>query len=286
MSMKQMSPTNRPVVQYPASPTRQVIAVPSVSSPVPLSAGSFVSPVSMVPPVTTPMPMTYSQVSQVAPVLTSPFQFGKVSNPSLTVKKPLEAGAAEAAKCGQSIHHAAKMGNIEAIRYIHRNHPHSIHTYDETGQMPLHHAVCKGHKEMVKELLKHGADIEATNHDGDTPLYHAVSEGNAEVVRLLLDNGADLHAREKFVGGTPLHHAALHGRTNVVNVLLERSPDLEALNRKRQTPLHVASLYGHLDTAKILLEKGANAEAKDIRGCTPANLANKTGHEDMENLLC
>ncbi|CAK9063480.1 unnamed protein product [Durusdinium trenchii] len=161
-----MSPTNRPVVQYPASPTRQVIAVPSVSSPVPLSAGSFVSPVSMVPPVTTPMPMTYSQVSQVAPVLTIPFQFGKVSNPSLTVKKPLEAGAAEAAKCGQSIHHAAKMGNIEAIRYIHRNHPHSIHTYDETGQMPLHHAVCKGHKEMVKELLKHGADIEATNHDG------------------------------------------------------------------------------------------------------------------------
>eukprot|EP00913_Durusdinium_trenchii_P033241 g31118.t1 len=39
------------------------------------------------------------------------------------------------------------MGNIEAIRYIHRNHPHSIHTYDETGQMPLHHAVCKGHKD-------------------------------------------------------------------------------------------------------------------------------------------
>lgn len=46
--------------------------------------------------------------------------------------------------------------------------------------MPLHHAVASGNlvprmapgspstmpEDMVKELLKHGADIEAPNHDG------------------------------------------------------------------------------------------------------------------------
>ncbi|CAL1131522.1 unnamed protein product [Cladocopium goreaui] len=67
---------------------------------------------------------------------------------------------------GGDIHLAAKAGDINAVRQIQRAKPHSVHMADETGQMPLHHAVAQGHLHMINELLSCGADIEATNHDG------------------------------------------------------------------------------------------------------------------------
>jgi hypothetical protein len=39
----------------------------------------------------------------------------------------------------------------------------------------LYNAACYGHKEVVRVLLNHNADIEAKNNDGDTPLIIGIS---------------------------------------------------------------------------------------------------------------
>ena len=55
----------------------------------------------------------------------------------------------------------------------------------------MHCAACKGHLAVVIELIKAGADINATKFSGETPLHKATIAGRACVVAVLLAAGAD-----------------------------------------------------------------------------------------------
>jgi ankyrin repeat protein len=55
------------------------------------------------------------------------------------------------------------------------------------GCTPLHSAVRPGHFEAVKELIKHGANVNVTNDFGSTPLHMASRQGLSEIVQILLE---------------------------------------------------------------------------------------------------
>ena len=55
----------------------------------------------------------------------------------------------------------------------------------------MHCAARKGHSAVVIELIKAGADINATGIDGATPLHVATKSRNSCVVAILLGAGAD-----------------------------------------------------------------------------------------------
>ena len=75
-----------------------------------------------------------------------------------------------------------------------------------------------------------------------------------DVVRLLLKHGADVNARTNY-GSTPLHAAAAKGRVEVVQVLLEHGAIVGAKDNGGETALQVASN----DTIKkLLIEHGAS----------------------------
>ena len=60
-----------------------------------------------------------------------------------------------------------------------------------TGLSVLHCAACKGHSAVVIELIKAGADVNATGMNGETPLHVATKTGKACVIAVLLGAGAD-----------------------------------------------------------------------------------------------
>ena len=66
-----------------------------------------------------------------------------------------------------------------------------------TKILHLHLAATRGRLNLVKMLLKRGAEVQARGRRGCTPLFSAVEGGNPDVVRLLLDHGADAHIRDK-----------------------------------------------------------------------------------------
>lgn len=68
-----------------------------------------------------------------------------------------------------------------------------VNDRDYAGNTALHDAALKGHYEIVKLLLDHGAiiDIRSGVDDLDTPLIDATSRGHLEIVKLLLTKGAD-----------------------------------------------------------------------------------------------
>lgn len=107
----------------------------------------------------------------------------------------------------------------------------------ETGETPLHSALCKTNRNVfnpvLKVLLKNGADpnratkvgIETDSFMrdcrtyGETPLHRAAAFGDAEAIELLLKAGAVIDARDSH-GDTPLSWASWHLRPRQILRLL------------------------------------------------------------------
>ena len=68
---------------------------------------------------------------------------------------------------------------------------------------PLQVASLKGHLEVVKEILIHGAKPNLTYHNEKTALHMASEEGYPEIVKELLKYGANPNLKDHN-GDTPL----------------------------------------------------------------------------------
>lgn len=89
-----------------------------------------------------------------------------------------------------------------------------------TKMTPLHRAAAFGPVEMVRDLLKAGADASASDSRGLTPLIFAVATEYPDpaIVRALLQAGADPNARDN-TGETALDWAEKFGYPEVIAAL-------------------------------------------------------------------
>lgn len=120
----------------------------------------------------------------------------------------------------------------------------SIKNAVPTGDYPLHLAAEAGHVETVALLFfteGQSANPDYRNLLGSTALHRATSYSHADVVRELLEHGADVNATNK-VGSTALHIAATCGNTTVAKILLEHGAysHLNTANKVGMTPLDCA----------------------------------------------
>jgi ankyrin repeat protein len=58
------------------------------------------------------------------------------------------------------------------------------------GWTPLHEASWYGYLDMIRLLLEHGANVEATNNNRRTPLHLATQNGQLAAVQLLVEHGS------------------------------------------------------------------------------------------------
>ena len=117
--------------------------------------------------------------------------------------------------------------------------------------------------EIIKLLLKNGADVNATGLPalvGITPLMFAAMFSSPEVVKLLLDNGADVKFRTNK-GATPLMFAVARPSAppEIVTLLIEAGADVNARDDDGMTPLMVAEKRGSSSAKKEIL-KAAGAK--------------------------
>jgi ankyrin repeat protein len=128
----------------------------------------------------------------------------------------------------------------------------------ESGATPFVRAAQSGDIELLKLLVKHGADPQIKTEFGDTALTAAAGIGwvegvtyehspkaNLETVKYLLDLGLDPNAANGD-GRTPLMGAALKGRNEVVQLLVDRGARLEQRDKgSRDTDTVVSVNAGH-----------------------------------------
>ncbi|EJW81990.1 hypothetical protein WUBG_07101, partial [Wuchereria bancrofti] len=127
--------------------------------------------------------------------------------------------------------------------------------------------------------------INCKDFDGreSTPLHFAAGYNRVEVLKYLLRKGANVEARD--TGWlVPLHNACAYGHLAVAELLVKHGANLNATDKWGYTPLHEAALKGKFDVCKFLLISGANPKHKGRDGKTPLDVV-REGAEDVYNLL-
>jgi len=115
------------------------------------------------------------------------------------------------------------------------------------------------------------------------PLHTAIEKRQKDVVKGLLESGCKVNG--VYRGETALHRAARYGPRDVAEWLLDRGARVDALGRDAATPLHRAANFGRRDVVELLLERGARVDAHGSTGWTPIHLAASNNHGDLCTLL-
>jgi len=98
-----------------------------------------------------------------------------------------------------SVHVAAGMGNIEAVKQ-HLAAGADVNAKAEDGWTPLHFATSGGYKEITELLISKGADVNSKDNHGRTPLDLAISRKHPETSDLIRKNGGKTRKELKAEG--------------------------------------------------------------------------------------
>jgi ankyrin repeat protein len=180
-----------------------------------------------------------------------------------------------------SLHMACCIGNSKIAKLL-LDKGANVSAVDYLDWTPLHTACCEGTAaELVEVLLEAGADHSVPLNDGWTALHQACRRGSVEIVRLLLKSGADLSA--VGCGLTPLQLACKYGHLEIVKVLMDHGAKSSTSPNEIEKPLHLASANGHINVVNFFLELEADEEsqrtAENLH--TSLCLACRSGHVNV-----
>ncbi len=144
--------------------------------------------------------------------------------------------------------------------------------------------------QRMRNLIAHGADVNARNETGNTALMRAVYGNFTEGAKLLIEKGADVTIANSD-GTTALHEAASQGNIEMMKLLLEKGADINAISTEYRTnggsvlaALFQASYNTHRypeftpdvfrEAVKFYFDKGGKSNGIDISSLCDEDLYN------------
>ena len=148
----------------------------------------------------------------------------------------------------------ARTDNVAAAKLLLDHGAHVDAREKQKEQTALMWASAESQPAMVRELIAHGADVNAQSHI-DEWLAQVSSEPRAQ--------------HQSYGGFTPLLYATREGCLSCVQSLVEGGAKLNMPDPEGVTPLIVSITNAHFDAAKYLIEKGAMVDKWDWWGRSP-----------------
>lgn len=173
-----------------------------------------------------------------------------------------------------ALHVTAQKGHLEILKELLRcgANPNLKDTFFQT---PLHYAAHHGHVLIVRELILGNALIDVKNTSGSTPLHIASWRGHVSVIKELIAYNANINLQNKL--GSALRSAVTYGKVEVVEELIKNGANIDLKNEFNETPLHHATIGNCkrtiLEVIKILTDHSIDIDAQDALGNTPLHWA-------------
>jgi uncharacterized protein len=140
---------------------------------------------------------------------------------------------------------------------------------------------ARGDFTSVRDLVKRGADVNATDADGTTALHWAVRADDLETTDALIRAGAKVGVPTRL-GVTAIYLAAEGGNAALIRRLL----DAKARDSSGDTVLMAAVRAGSRDGVAVLIDRGAEVDATEPQlGLTPLMWAVRENNADIAKLL-
>jgi ankyrin repeat protein len=133
--------------------------------------------------------------------------------------------------------------------------------------------------EIIKVLLEHGADPNASNNAG-TLLSQTRNYGRREIEKLLKEAGAkEIVTWESFLNGVQRNDLT------TVKYMLDDGIYINAQNNQGETALIIAARNGYVDMVKLLVRHKIDINIKDNNNKTALDVARENGRNSIALLL-
>jgi ankyrin repeat protein len=141
-------------------------------------------------------------------------------------------------------YYACESNHLEVAKYLlqDRSDPKVAALLDEQLEVPF--------VESLSQIKR--ADPGFRTNSGGSALHQVAGWGYVDVVKLLLKHGAEVNISTAY-GRTPLHQAAGGGAKAVGNLLLEAGADVHATDLSGYNARELAEDGGHMDLADMLM---------------------------------
>lgn len=148
---------------------------------------------------------------------------------------------------------AASFGNTAVVKLLLAKNANPAHP-DLYGAQALHNAATV---DIARELIKKGANVNATTKLQVTPLHQAAARGRTRIAAFLIKKGAHINA-EDLKHHTPLYYAVRNSQRQMVEMLLKAKadPNIEAKYGVK-TPLTLAREMNSPFFIELLRANGA-----------------------------
>lgn len=195
------------------------------------------------------------------------------------------------------LHAAAETNNLAFAQLALTMNPLWLDMTIPGGNTALHLAVGKNSIDVVRFLLKSGANQYIINNEGGTPLLHALCHSTTVfeddrlirsvpsvdlgLLALLLDTAPESNASPNHVpnnefrvdGARALLLAATLGSPEIITIILDSGVNINAMDNYQSTALHesvsVCEEGESLDVIELFLSMGIAINARDINGRSP-----------------
>eukprot|EP00899_Mesostigma_viride_P007210 jgi/Mesvir1/16490/Mv10045-RA.1 len=151
-----------------------------------------------------------------------------------------------------ALHMAAMSGKEDIVRLLLAKGA-VVNHKDRWGRVPLQDAVENKRTIIASLLLEKGATMELDDPAG--LLCKAASDNDLVLMKSLIDHNVDPNASD-YDKRTPLHVAAAEGKTEIVEFLIAHEADVNVVDRWGATPLDDAVKFGHEWVARVIRTHG------------------------------
>jgi len=164
--------------------------------------------------------------------------------------------------------------------------------YNSKDEPYFFEALRYGATDIVKLLIKYGADINAQDKDGNNIIYKYMLE-NQEFkkekeqknyynnLQAIIIMGANVNAKDSY-GGITLHKAILDCDMTVIKMLLHSGVDMNAIDNRGRHILHNAVWKNDIKIFKLIYSYNKSLlNEPDKFGVLPINYAAFLGYTDM-----